>query len=490
MNTNPVDRFLRRIKTAHVLTLALQLALIGAGAWIAAKTAGAASERYASVYGMAAAIVMAAALLIVLIQVLVRFFQRTELRVAQELDSRFGLKDRLSTYIEIRRLDHPFLPALAVDTQIRLRDVSVWSAANPVRAIAPSALLPACLLALLFLIPFLPVPKSIALQKQEQEQIRTEAQSLEREIRELQKKKELSPDVKKLLDEALKEAKDMQKPGVEKADALKRLNSLENKLAQIQKLDRAEKQQQLAKSLQDAKSGSPENGSDAPSSEEIKQLAKDIQDALGNNTKDLQGSKENPASPGATPMSKQQMEAMKKALEEYKKSAADTEQRMAEMQKALDNARSGIGGGKHKVTSDSRVKDRDVEKGKGGVDDGPGTTNKDVGPQHFSTKKTGAGEYAEDKTKAKYEQLYKGERTNAANDPLMLGSKWNDSGELTTQRIRSFGLDSDATASRQGGSLAGQNSQESEIRKEKVPASYQKMVKEYFESIQEGKNDD
>jgi hypothetical protein len=30
-----------------------------------------------------------------------------------------------------------------------------------------------------------------------------------------------------------------------------------------------------------------------------------------------------------------------------------------------------------------------------------------------------------------------------------------------------------------------QYGEESEIRKEKVPASYQKMVKEYFEAIQE-----
>ncbi len=57
------------------------------------------------------------------------------------------------------------------------------------------------------------------------------------------------------------------------------------------------------------------------------------------------------------------------------------------------------------MTTDSRIKDRDIEKGGGGVDDGPGTTNKDVGPQHFSTKKQGGGEYAEDKTKAEYEQL-------------------------------------------------------------------------------------
>lgn len=480
-----LDSFLLRIKFIHRLVLLAQLTLIGAGGWIAFKTAQAVADRYTRGYGLAAGIALEAALLVLLVQTLARFLQRTELRLAQELDTRFALKNRISTYIEIRRSDHPFLTALSADTQLKLRDVSAVKAANPARAVAPCVFGPAILLAILFLVPALPVPKNIAAGKEEKEQIRQEAQHLAREIEALQKKKELSPEVQQLLTEALKETKEMQKPGVEKAEALKKLNALENKLAQIQKQTQSEQQKQLAKAIQDTKTGKPDNQSDAPSQQEMEKLNRDVQEALGNSTKDLQGSKEDATSPQPTQMSRQQMEAMKKALEQYKKDSAETQQRMAEMQKALESARDGIAKGGHKVTTDSRIKDRDIEKGGGGVNDGPGTTNKDVGPQNFSTKKQGPSEYAEDKTKARYEELYKGERTEAANDPLMLGSKWNDSGELTTRHVRSFGLESQATAPQQGGSLAGQNSQESEIRKEKVPASYQKMVKEYFESIQQ-----
>lgn len=485
MKRLPIDDFLLVVRRIHWFVLLVQLALLSAGGWAAVAAARAVAEKYTWVFGLATGIALGTVLLILLIQTLVRSSQRTEFNLAQELDARFALKERLSTYVEIRRVHHPFLNALSADTRKHLRDVSPWKAANPARTVASCALVPAIMLALLFLIPYLPVPESIASGKHEQEQIRQEAQQLARKIETLQKKRELSPEMQKLLSHALKETKEMQKPGMGKSEALKRLNALENKLAQIQKQSRSEKQQQLAKSLQDAKTGEPGKSADTPSKDEIEQLTKDIQDALGSDAKDLQGSKEIATTNQQQPqMSRQQMDSMKKALEQYRRDAAETRQRMAEMQKALENARQGMAKGGHKVTADSRIKDRDIEKGGGGVEDGPGTTNKDVGPQHFSTKKQGTSEYAEDRTKVEYQQLYKGERTEAANDPLMLGSKWNDSGDVTTQHIRSFGLDSQATAARQGGDLAGQDSQESEIRKEKVPAAYQKMVKEYFESIQ------
>ncbi len=93
------------------------------------------------------------------------------------------------------------------------------------------------------------------------------------------------------------------KPGMEKADALRKLNALENKLAQIQKQSQSEQQKQLAKAIQDTKTGEPDNQSDAPSQQEMEKLNKDVQEALGNSTKDLQGSKENATSPQPTQMS-------------------------------------------------------------------------------------------------------------------------------------------------------------------------------------------
>lgn len=485
MSHSPVDSFLSRVGRIHQLLFLAQLGLLGAGAWIAARAVRDLAEKYERIWGIAGGLALGVVLLILLVRTVLRFLQRTELRLAQQLDTRYALKDRLSTYVEIRRRDHPFLPALTADTGRMLQNISPWTAANPAQTVAPSILLASVLLAFLFVIPYLPTPHSVSSRKQDLQQVRQEAQHLEREIETLQKKNDLNPELRKLLSEALKEAREMRKPDVEKADALKHLNALENKLSQVRQQSLSEKQQQLTKSLADSQAGRPDGNADAATQEEMNQLSKDIQDALGTAAKDLQGSKEDATGARSTQISREQLESMQKALEQYRKESSESEQRMAEMQKALENARQGMAGGRHKVVTDSRIKDRDIERGKGGVEDGPGTTNKDVGPQHFSTKKQGASEYAEDKTKTGYEQIYKGERTEAADDPLLLGSKWNESGELRTQRVRSFGLDSQTTVAQQGDGLAAQDKAESEIRKEKIPASYQKMVKEYFESIQQ-----
>ena len=75
---------------------------------------------------------------------------------------------------------------------------------------------------------------------------------------------------------------------------------------------------------------------------------------------------------------------------------------LAKMQKALQNTQKGVASGEPNVTFDSEAKDRDLEKSDGGVEDGPGTTNQDIGPHVFDTKKKKQGEYTEDRTKAGY----------------------------------------------------------------------------------------
>jgi hypothetical protein len=117
------------------------------------------------------------------------------------------------------------------------------------------------------------------------------------------------------------------------------------------------------------------------------------------------------------------------------------------------------------------------------VEDGPGTTNLDIGPHRFDTKKTGKSEYAEDRTKAEYEKRYKGQRIEAENESLFLNGKWNSSEESRYVRVRTFGLPSAAQVDGAGQAPAEQDPNESAISKEKIPASYQKLVKKYFESI-------
>jgi seryl-tRNA synthetase len=132
------------------------------------------------------------------------------------------------------------------------------------------------------------------------------------------------------------------------------------------------------------------------------------------------------------------LENMKKAMEDYKAGKAESEKALQNLEKSLANAQKGITSGTHKVVTDSTLTERELEKGKGGVDDGPGTTNEDVGPQHFDTKKKGISEYVEDRTKAQYEQLYQGQREKAGGEPLFLDGEWN-TGEAKQMRMRTFG---------------------------------------------------
>jgi hypothetical protein len=89
-----------------------------------------------------------------------------------------------------------------------------------------------------------------------------------------------------------------------------------------------------------------------------------------------------------------------------------------------------------------------------------------------------------DRTKAEYEQLYKGERTEAGQDPLFLNPQWNEGGQPQYTRVRTLGAESNAEVDPGAEGTGAQSSEESEIRKEKIPASYQQIIKKYFESVE------
>jgi len=174
---------------------------------------------------------------------------------------------------------------------------------------------------------------------------------------------------------------------------------------------------------------------------------------------------------------------MKKALKEYQGNKKSRDQQMAELQESLQNAQKGMTGGKHKIVYNSQVDDRDIEKSRGGVNDGPGTTNKDMGPGHFDTKKDKKSEYAEDRTKAKYEQIYSGQREKVGKDPMFLGSKW-DAEKSRYVRVRTFGESNEPQILGGDASTAKQSEAESIVGKEKIPASYRDIILRYFESIE------
>ena len=217
--------------------------------------------------------------------------------------------------------------------------------------------------------------------------------------------------------------------------------------------------------------------------QELEQLEKELKDSLENGQPLNEKLVKDAIQKGQ--FSKEQMQKMKKALEDFQRDRAESKRMLAEMQKALQNTQKGVASDKPNVTFDSKLKDRDLEKSDGGVEDGPGTTNQDIGPHVFDTKKKKQGEYTQDRTKAGYENIYKGERQEAGKDPLFLENQWNDSVDPKYTNIRTFGQNSDPNVTVSNPGDVTQNTAESEIRKEKVPASFQKIVKEYFESIQE-----
>lgn len=483
MSRPRIEAFLRSARFAHRCIFALQLLLLVFAAGVLALLMPAISAKYTTGWGIASAIALSSLLLTVGALVVARFARRTERRLAHELDQHFELKDRLITYLEIRSSAHPFLPALAAETETRLAPCNPWKAVGVRQQIGPSLGAAFIVVSAFFLIPYLPVSQEIARAHQEQKQVQEQARQLERVLEDMQKKKDVSPAMKRFLAEAIKQAQDLQKPDVPKSEALKNLNALQQKLARLQAEETARKQNELSKMLQqlDGAKQSDAAQSDPSAAKDLDKLAQEIQKALGDQ---FQPPKQEASTDASKSLSRQDLETMKKALEDYKKDATESKKQMAEAQKALEGAQKGMGQSSHKVTSNSKISDRDVEKSKGGVDDGPGTTNADMGPHHFDTKKQGSSSYAEDRTKAQYEQQYKGERTKAGNDPFFLSSQWNESGELRSQSIRSFGQDSQPALAHSGSAEALQNQDESEIRKEKVPATYQKMVNQYFESIE------
>ncbi len=410
------------------------------------------------------------------------FVSRNDNVNAAAIDRLYSLKERLTTYVELRRSSHPFLEPLVRETLPKLDAVSSFRVAGIRSATLLPLLLLAFLTASLLIVPFLPVPNKVIVQKTERTRIVTGAKEMEETIHRLQQNQKLNPETKKLFQEFKKIAQDLQKPQTDKAQALKKLNALEEKL----KKSNAQNQQKLGKDLEKAwqDAAQPEAKGDGLTAEqkaELEQLAKDFQNALQG--KEPSGGIDR-RNLNTENMSGKDLQALKDALKKYQNQKSQAEQMRAELQKAVGQAQKGVSTGKRQFTTDSRLKDRDVEKGKGGVEDGAGTTNKDTGPSRFDTTKKGTGEYVEDRTKAEYERLYEGQRENAGKDPLYLESQWDENGNPQYTRVRNFGLDKDSTLKNGALQPSGQNQNESAVRKERVPPSYQQIVKKYFENIE------
>lgn len=483
MKTANVDRLLNELQRIRLLALVIHLILILAGGWLSWQLFLAVREKFLIEGSVMWSLATGAILLVLITRSLAIFRSNNQIENARRLDAEYHLRDRISTYVELRNSGHPFLNALKHDTERNLAGVSIIRVSQITNGATAPLVWSILLLLSIVCLPYLPVPDSVAAKKAEQSQIQRQARILERMVRNIQKDSPKLPELQKALQEIDKLSKNLQKIGIDKGEALKNLNAMQEQLQIVQRNLQQSLRKAAAKKAQKELSNGSKEGAGKVEQQQLEQLAKEWEKSLGSgNSKEGSQIKE---AMQTGQFSKKQIERMKKAREEYQRDQKESEKILAQMQQALKNTQKGIAAQKRKVTLDSRLSERDMEKSKGGVEDGPGTTNLDIGPHTFDTKKKGKSEYTEDRTKAEFDSIYKGQREEVGKDPLYLQNQWTDNLDPKYTSIRSFGLNSDPKVTRSNAGTASQSAEESEIRKEKIPASFQEIVKDYFESIQE-----
>ena len=401
--------------------------------------------------------------------------------LAGELDHDYKFKDRLNTYLELRDTSHPFLPSLIHESETHLPHVQFIRSAQLQQGSAAPLLLTSILAIALATFSYWPISATTATRAQQHRQIKQSSQKFAKELQKIQNSSNVTPEIKKLTQDFLKAVEHMNKPDVDAAKALQKMNEMNQQLKKLDEQMKKQEKNAFAQNLKSMKDSDTKGPAEKNQDEQLEKEAANLKEEL--EKEGLQGGEELRQKMENGKLPPQDMEKMKKALQQYKENKKSRDQQMAELQESLDNAQKGMTGGKHKVIYNSQIKDRDVEKSKGGVEDGPGTTNKDMGPDHFDTKKQGTSDYTEDRTKAKYEQLYSGQREKVGKDPMFLGSKW-DTEKSRYVRVRTFGQSNEPQILGGDGSTAQQSEAESIVGKEKIPASYRDIILRYFESIE------
>jgi hypothetical protein len=405
---------------------------------------------------------------------------KNERRLAFQFDQQHGLKERLIAYVELRGTDHPFLGALTDELDKNLPEISFFRAGNPWEGTYFPIVMVFLVALSVVTVPYWPVPPAVEAKRQQQLQIVQQAKILSQQAAILQKKYPQDRALQQLLKEFEKVARNLRNPSVDRREALKNLNALQEKWSKAHSNQSKFQQEQLAKELRSMGASDRKNPSVPKQITQAEsELSTEFQQALEGQGKEAQEITEAIRSGRVKP---KDLEKFKKALEKYKNEKIESERKLAELEKSLKNAREGIVSGNRKVVSDSRMTERDVQKSKGGVEDGPGTTNLDIGPHHFDTQKKGKDQYMEDRTKADYEKIYKGQREAAGSEPVFLNSQWGEKTRYT--RVRTLGLDSASQETTTSSGVGTQKQNESALQKEKIPAAYRKMVQKYFQSIQ------
>jgi hypothetical protein len=481
IRSEKLDNLLTRIRKLRLMRLGLQILLLVISAILIFELNRKVAEKYLFYHPVLIFVLSAGVILLLSVLSLRLFLRDNERTLAGELDHDYKFKDRLNTYLELRDTSHPFLAALIHESETHLPHVQYMRSVRLQQGSAAPLMLTAILTIALATFSYWPISATTAARAEQHRQIKQSSQKFAKELQKIQKSSNTTPEIKKLTQDFLKAVEHMNKPDMDAAKALQKMNEMNQELKNLnQQLEKQEKNA-LAKNLKSMKDSDKNGKAGKNQDDQLEKEGAELNEALEKEA--LQGGEELQQQMENGKLSRQDLEKMKKALQKYQENKKSRDQQMAELQESLDNAQKGMTGGKHKVIYNSQVKDRDVEKSKGGVEDGPGTTNKDMGPQHFDTKKQGPANYAEDRTKAKYEQIYSGQREKVGKDPMFLGSKW-DAEKSRYVRVRTFGESNEPQILGGNGSTAQQSEAESIVGKEKIPASYRDIILRYFESIE------
>ncbi|HSE41329.1 MAG TPA: hypothetical protein VLH08_11250 [Acidobacteriota bacterium] len=479
VHSDRIDRHLKKIQRLRLLRLVFQFTLLAISVVLFILLTRRIAETYLFYHPVIIYFIAGAAAIILCTLCARIYFQENPSAIARELDRKHQLKDRLSTYIELRNSQHPFLPPLIAESENHLPKIS-FASAQPERGSILPLFLTSVLALALATFPLWPIPHELAAKAEQHRQIKKESKQLVKEVEQIKKLSDTPPEIKKLAEEFKKAADRMSKPDMDPAQALQKMNEMQKKLSDLKTSLEKERKQNFAKELNQTK-GSKSKKDSGDQESASKDEARSLQEAL--EKEGLSGGKELQEKIQSGKLSNQELKKMQKALENYKSEKQTRDQKLAEMQQSLENARKGMTSGRQSVTYNSKLNEDNVGKQKGGVEDGPGTTNKDAGPQHFDTKKKEPGKYVEDRTKAEYEQLYTGQRENVGKDPLFLGSKW-DAEKSRYIRVRTFGEENEPEVVLDQTQMSKQTEAESVMNKEKIPAAYRDLIRRYFNSIE------
>ncbi|HET6266188.1 MAG TPA: hypothetical protein VFG11_00595, partial [Acidobacteriota bacterium] len=297
MRATTIGELLVRISRVRTVCLSLAILIFGLSAVLIRKAALLTADRYLPSHGLTLAILLSAALLFLVTSTIVRYRYLTVRRIALLLDTRYQLKDRLTTYMEIRDQDHPFLKALTHDLEQHLGAIRLWNRLELQRLLGGPFVFLCLMILACAVIPLMPVPSSIQAHQQELRQIHQAAKQLESDINKLSEKKEESPELKQFLQQALREAKKLQEPNIDKADALARLNALKTQLNQLSgKLGQASQQDLAAMAQQLKEDASKAGASDPEAAKAMDEMARQIEQSLAQGDSNFRSGKQGSSS--------------------------------------------------------------------------------------------------------------------------------------------------------------------------------------------------